>query len=93
MRRQGQGQDDEQAVAEVADKRDLALADGDTRDQQQKHRDCREPAEMAVGQCQAVAEGKQGQKRPWQGNHLKSLSRNLRCIPNPVGASLLAIAY
>ncbi|MNG15328.1 hypothetical protein D3C84_991480 [compost metagenome] len=84
MRRQCQGQNDEQAVAEVAGKRDVALADGDTCDQQQEHRDCREPAEMAVGQRQAVAEGKQGQKRPWQGNHLKSFCRDLRCTAKPL---------
>ena len=38
-----------------------------------------QPAELAVGQCQTIAEGEKGQVGPWQGNHVKSLCRDLRC--------------
>ncbi|MNC56747.1 hypothetical protein D3C81_1792180 [compost metagenome] len=68
------------------------LASGEARGQQQHHRDCRPPIEVTIAQRQSVAEGEQGQKRPWQGNHLKSLCRDFAVHPeSPVGASLLAM--
>jgi len=73
MHGQGQRHEDEQAVTEVIADADLLLARGETGGQQQGDGNEREPAEMAVGQGQAVAEGEEDKQSPWQRKHLKSL--------------------
>ncbi|MNR42241.1 hypothetical protein D3C85_1607370 [compost metagenome] len=69
MHRQGQGQEDEQAVTKIAAKREFLLANGKAGNEEQCDRDSGEPTEVAVSQRHAVTEGKKGQKRPWQGEH------------------------
>ncbi|MNF17101.1 hypothetical protein D3C80_2204240 [compost metagenome] len=60
-------------MAEVEADPDLLLANRKTGGQQQRDGNPGEPAEVAIGQGQAVASRKKGQVDPWQGNHVKSL--------------------